>query len=143
MLLTAGLLAPIAAYAAERWFSIRGKPYFADVQQQLQVVVDEHADQVTNRFCVVGETVEGSAEAWVYWPEEGKLILWRPDRDDPHAIVGSKRYLDLKHDVVEGSDIRGSTYQLTRATADEKIRACKQHGVVYTIERKIEGNAHG
>jgi hypothetical protein len=143
MLLAAILPAPVLAQAAEHWFSIRGRSEFADVQAQLQVVVDEHAHQRTNRFCVVGEAVEGSTEAWVYWPEEGKLILWRPDRDNPHAIAGSKRYLDLKRDVVEGNDVHGSTYRLTRSTADEKIRACGQHGEIHTIELPAGSGAHG
>ena len=143
LLLTAAMLTPIMAQAAEHWFSIRGRPEFADVQVQLQVVVDEHAHQSTNRFCVVGETVEGSTEAWVYWPEDDKLILWRPDRDNPHAIAGSKRYLDLKRDVVDGNDVHGSTYLLTRATADEKVQACKQHGDVYTVEKQAGSDAHG
>ena len=143
VLLVLAMLAPVAARTAGHWFSIRGRPEFADVQAQLQVVVDEHAHQRTNRFCVVGEMVEGSTEAWVYWPEEGKLILWRPDRDNPHAIAGSKRYLDLKRDVVEGNDVHGSTYRLTRATADEKIQACRQRGEIHTIELPAGIDAHG
>jgi hypothetical protein len=143
MLLTGAMLTSIVAQAAEHWFSIRGRPEFADVQAQLQVVVDEHARQKTNRFCVVGEMVEGFTEAWVYWPEEGKLILWRPDRDNPHAIAGSNRYLDLKLDVVEGNDVHGSTYRLTRATANEKIRACRQHGEIHTIELPAGSSSHG
>ena len=143
VVLAAVILAPIAVEAVERWFSIRGRPEFADVQAQLQVVVDEHAHQRTNRFCVVGEAVEGSTEAWVYWPDDGKLILWRPDRDNPHAIAGSKRYLDLRRDVIAGDDVHGSTYLLTRATADEKIRACEQHGEAYTVDKQAGSDAHG
>jgi len=142
-LLGMALLVPLAAQAAERWFSVRGKTEFSDVEAQLQIVVDEHARQNSNRFCVVGEDVRGVAEAWVYWPQSGKLILWRPDHDNPHAIAGSNRYLDLRRDVVAGDDVHGSTYKLTRATADEKIRACARHGDQYTIQRRASNVAHG
>jgi hypothetical protein len=142
MALLATTLAPLAGAAAERWFSIHSRPAFADVQAQLQVVVDEHAQQDKNRFCVVGETVGARAEAWVYWPAGGKLILWRPDRDNPHAIAGSNRYLDLKKDVVAGDDVGGSTYKLTRADADETINACARHGDHYMIAKRPGSNAH-
>ena len=143
VMLIAAMLTPVMVEAATRWFSVRSRPEFADVRAQLQVVVDEQAQHRTNRFCVVGEVVASAAEAWVYWPDDGKLILWRPDRDNPHAIAGSNRYLDLKRDVVEGSDVHGSTYLLTRAAADETIRACKQHGETYTIEKQSLSDAHG
>lgn len=135
ILIAAASIVPIGARSADRWFSIRGKSDFADVRAQLQVVVDEHAHHRTSKFCVTGETAGDSARAWVYWPDENKLILWRPDQDNPHAIAGSNRYLDLKRDVVEGNDVHGSTYKLTRASANSVIRACKQHGDIYTIAR--------
>ena len=128
LLLTAATLVPFHAQAAEHWFSIQGRQEFADVRAQLQVVVDEHANKPTNRFCVVGQSAGNATQAWVYWPENNKLILWRPDRDNPHAIAGSNRTLDLKRDVAPGDDVHGSTYRITRATANETIRACKQHG---------------
>jgi hypothetical protein len=136
-------IAPGVARAANPWFSIRRELVFADVDAQLQVLVDEHARQRTSRFCVVGETVGRVREAWVYWPAAGKLILWRPDRDNPHAIAGSNRYLDLKKDVVAGDDVGGSTYKLTRTQAAKTIKACTQHGDHYTIAKQIRTGAHG
>ncbi len=125
------------------WFSVRGKPEFADVAEQLQVVVDEHATMPASRFCVVGERAGSLDEAWVYWPAANKLILWLPDQDNPHAIAGSKRYLDLTRDVVDGGDVHGSTYKLTRATANGKIDACKQHGDIFTVEKAARSEGHG
>ena len=136
-------LAPARAQAANRWFPIVGNPEFADVRAQLQVVVDEHAHERANQFCVVGEKGHGFMEAWVYWPADNKLILWLPDHDNPHAIAGSKRYLDLTRDVVDGTDVQGSTYKLTRATANDKIRACAQHGNIYTIQKSTGSDGHG
>ncbi len=105
--------------------------------------MDEHAATTANQFCVVGEKGAGFMEAWVYWPSANKLILWLPDRDNPHAIAGSKRYLDLTRDVVNGTDVHGSTHMLTRATADQKINGCKQHGDTFTIEKTAKGGEHG
>lgn len=141
--LLAILVCPSLAFAATPWFSVSRKPAFADVLAQLQVVVDEHAEQARNRFCVVGEMVGSSEEAWVYWPDGNRLILWRPDRDNPHAIAGSNRSLDLKRDVVAGNDVGGSTYKLTRAEADETIRACALHGDNYVIEKQSKVAPHG
>ncbi len=137
------LIPTLFARGAEHWFSIRGRPEFADVQAQLQVVVDEHARHARNRFCVIGERAGSFVEAWVYWPEDGKLILWRPDRDNPHSIVGSNRYLDLMRDVVSGDDAGGSTYKLTRATADGIVRACARQGNEYVVQARPENAGHG
>ncbi len=141
--LVAAHLASAKPEMAGEWFSIKDKPDFADVAEQLQVVVDEHAIQPNNRFCVVGERAGRLIEAWVYWPGDNKLILWLPDRDNPHAIAGSKRYLDLTRDVVDGADVHGSTYKLTRATANQKISACKERGDTFTIEKTARSGGHG
>ena len=131
------------AHAEEHWFPISSNVDFADVRAQLQVVVDEHAHQRQNSFCVVGEGSSGDEEAWVYWPQENKLILWLPDRDNPHAIAGSKRYLDLSRDVVAGNDVHGSTYLMTRQAVREKIQACRQHGEIYSVDKPARGAGHG
>ena len=135
--------APAQPKSESIWFSVRGKTDFADVAEQLQVVVDEHATTPASQFCVVGERVGSVDEAWVYWPADNKLILWLPDRDNPHAVAGSKRYLDLSRDVVDGADVHGSTYMLTRATANGKIDACKQHGDIFTVEKTARSEGHG
>ena len=142
-LVTTTYLASAKPETVGTWFSVKGKSDFAAAAAQLQVVVDEHATMPTNRFCVVGERTGSLEEAWVYWPGDNKLTLWLPDRDNPHAIAGSKRYLDLTRDVVDGADVHGSTYKLTRATANEKIKACKQRGDIFTIERKARSEGHG
>ena len=142
-LVTMSHLAVAKPEAASAWFSITGQPDFADVTEQLQVLVDEHASRPANRFCVVGEKAPGFKEAWVYWPDDNKLILWLPDRDNPHAIAGSKRYLDLTRDVVDGTDMHGSTYRLTRATANQKIDACKLHGETFTVIKTARSGGHG
>lgn len=129
--------------AGPHWFAISADADFADVRAQLQVVVDEHAHQTRNRFCVVGEGATGDATAWVYWPQQNKLILWLADKDNPHAIAGSKRYLDLGHDVVAENDVQGSTYLMTRQTAREKIQACRQHGETYLIDKPTGQAGHG
>ena len=131
------------AQASGHWFPVDSGADFADVHAQLQVVVDEHAHRAENRFCVVGQRTSAEEEAWVYWPKENKLILWLSDKDNPHAIAGSKRYLDLIRNVVAGDDVHGSTYLMTRRTIDEKIHACRQHGETYLIEKSAGEAAHG
>ena len=140
---TALLLAPVGTRATIRWFPVGTNQWFADVHAQLQVLVDKNGRRETNRLCVVGEEADGVLQAYVYWPEESKLILWVPDRYDSQAIVHSRRYLDLKRDVVEGDDVHGSTYLLTRATANSKIRACQRFGTTYRLERRAGSGTHG
>ena len=137
------LMGSAVAQSNDHWFRIGTNPDFADVRAQLQVVVDEHARRAENRFCVVGQGTGAEEEAWVYWRQENKLILWLPDKDNPHAIAGSKRYFDLTRDVVAGNDVHGSTYLMNRRTVDEKIRACRQHGETYLIEKSTGEAAHG
>ncbi len=137
------LASGVPAHASGRWFPVGSEADFADVRAQLQVVVDEHAHRAENRFCVVGQRTGTEEEAWVCWRQENKLILWLPDKDNPHAIAGSKRTLDLTRDVVAGNDVHGSTYLMTRRTVDEKIRACRQHGETYLIEKSAGEAAHG
>ena len=131
------------AQAGGHWFPIGSEADFADVHAQLQVVVDEHAHRAENRFCVVGQWTGAEEEAWVYWRQENKLILWLPDKDNPHAIAGSEPYLNLTRDVVADDDVHGSTYLMTRRTVDEKIRACRQPGETYLIGKSAGEAAHG
>ena len=137
MLITALLVIAVPASATDsdgsRWFQISRNPAFADVQRQLQVLVDADARVSRNRFCVVGQTADGYAQAYVYWPTNSKLILWEP-QDSPRAILGSRRYLDLRRDVREG-DAGGSSYVLTRKFLNEVISACRRTGRDFLITR--------
>lgn len=65
---------------------------------------------------------------------ERRLILWEPQKGNPRAVAGSRRNLDLIRDGVAG-DVGGSTYRLTRATADRILRACWARGDRYVVTR--------
>ncbi len=123
---------PAAAQGAD-WVSIRTIPAFADVQAQLQTLVNINARQSTNRFCVVARRDGGILEAEVYWATEDKLILWLPHLYDNEALVDSNRDLDLRRDVVPGNDVHGSTYEITQADADAILTACRRHGDQFVI----------
>jgi hypothetical protein len=122
-----GALAP-----GEEWYSIKAYRDFADVRRQLQQLVDADAVAPRNRFCVVGQHVSGDRQAYVHWPARNKLILWEP-RDDPRAVLHSRRYLDLHRDVAD--DPGGSSYILTRDFVAEVIAACRRVGDTFVVQR--------
>jgi len=124
-----------AAQAGWAWVSIRHVPAFSDVQAQLQMLVNVNGHEKTNQFCVIGQKDSSSVQAYVYWPTEQKLILWVPHLYDDEALVTSDRYLDLKRDVVEGNDVHGSTYMVTRSFVNTTLQACQEHGDKFTIQK--------
>jgi hypothetical protein len=97
--------------------------------------VNVNGHEKANRFCVVGQKDSRSIQAYVYWPTEQKLILWVPHLYDDEALVTSDRYLDLKRDVVEGDDVHGSTYMVTRSFVNAAVEACREHGDKFTIQK--------
>ncbi|RZF63576.1 hypothetical protein EWE75_15465 [Sphingomonas populi] len=112
--------------------SLKGVRYFEPMEMYLQRVVDRNGKR--NAICVVGEsTGEPVPNAMVYWPIERKLILWEASVDDPDPISRSRRYLDIRRDVVLGDDVHGSTYLVTRKWVDQVIAACKRYGTSFTI----------
>lgn len=139
------LVLPTSAEGAARplahWFSPRNNALFADARAQLQVLVDDDGHHVANRFCIVGERIGSTVQAYVHWPTENRLILWEPQQDNPRAIVGSRRNLDLTRDVVDGNDVEGSTYRLTRATANGILHACRENGTQYLVTKRERPHA--
>ncbi len=143
--LALALLLPIVpAAASPTWVTIHGQPRFSDVRSQLQALADINGTQDRNEFCVVGQQDGRHRQAYVYWPTENKLILWIPHLYDDQALVRSKRYLDLRRDVVPGNDVHGSTYLLTRTDADAIIHACQATGETFTILKSpVRKASHG
>ena len=125
-----------------RWFAVANNPSFADVRKQLQVLVDARGHRRRNRLCVVGQESKGYRQAYVHWPAEDKLILWEPQSDNSRAMLNSRRFLDLRRDVVTGDDVHGSTYLLTRSDADQTIAACRRYGTIFIIVRRSESKHH-
>jgi hypothetical protein len=131
----AALATACAAQTGWAWVSIRHVPAFSDVQAQLQMLVNVNGHEKTNQFCVIGQKDKTSLQAYVYWPTEQKLILWVPHLYDDEALVTSDRYLDLKRDVVDGNDVHGSTYLVTRSFVNTTVQACQEHGDKFTIQK--------
>ncbi len=131
----AALATSCAAHTGWAWVSIRHVPAFSDVRAQLQMLVNVNGRQKTNQFCVIGQKDDTSVQAYVYWPTEQKLILWVPHLYDNEALVTSDRYLDLKRDVVDGNDVHGSTYLVTRSFVNAALKACQEHGEKFTIHK--------
>jgi hypothetical protein len=131
----AALTTACGARAAWEWVSVRHFPAFSDIQSQLQVLVNVNGHEKTNQFCVIGQKDSHSVQAYVYWSTEQKLILWVPHLYDDEALVTSNRYLDLKRDVVDGNDVHGSTYMVTRSFVSTTLQACSDHGDKFTIQK--------
>ncbi len=121
------------AHSGWDWVPIRHIPGFSDVKAQLQMLVNVNGHKKNNQFCVIGQKDNASVQAYVYWPTENKLILWVPHLYDDKALVTSDRYLDLKTDVVEGNDVHGSTYLITRSFVNAILKACDEQGDKFTI----------
>ncbi len=132
------------AKAEFQWVSIRTLPYFDHAREQLQILVDTNGHRKANRLCVIGQRDGTSSQAYVYWPSENKLILWTPDVTDPATLVHSRRYLDLKRDVVTGDDVHGSTYLLSQHFVNQTLSACAEKGDYFTIIKSAQkGATHG
>lgn len=125
------------------WSSIRNVSYFQPLDTHLQRLVDSDGHSRINRICVIGQKAKDYDSAYVYWPRENKLILWEANLDDPDAISHSRRYLDLTRDVVEGDDVHGSSYLITRSWANSVIAACKRHGETVTVIKSAKDANHG
>ncbi|WP_234730741.1 hypothetical protein [Acidocella facilis] len=124
-----------AATADQGWISIEHLSAFSDVQAQLQTLVNINGRKKMNHFCVVGHKDGDEVQAYVYWSTEEKLILWVPHLYDDEALVTSDRYLDLKRDVVDGNDVHGSTYMVTRAFVNKTLQACRNYGETFEIKK--------
>lgn len=131
--------APVA-YADNGWDrSINGVSAFADAQSQLQVLVNILGFRKVNQFCVIATHDLSAAE--VYWPTEYKLILWEP-MDSTFALLWSRDYVDLKHDVVPSANDITLQYMVlpwTRPEVDEVIANCRKYGSKFTITKSESG----
>jgi hypothetical protein len=131
---------PLTAFADDGWdHSIAGIPAFADAQSQLQVLVNIRGFQQVNQFCVVAAHDHSAAE--VYWSTENKLILWEP-MNIPFALLWSRDYVDLRHDVVANADDitpQNMVLPWTRPAANEVISNCLKYGTKFTVIKSENG----
>jgi hypothetical protein len=117
--------------------SVRGVKGFDNPQSALRKLVDAKHGGATNKFCVVGyKDAGGATTAWVHWAEGNALIWWEPTKDGTVSLAHSRRYLNLRRDVVASeSDLKGSTYLVTRPWVDHILSDCKAAGDKYIIRK--------
>lgn len=129
----------LAGYASgtqlPHWASIRTLSDYADARSQLQALVDINGRTRANRLCVIGERADGFYDAWVYWPTRNALIFWSANRDNPQAIVDSRIYLDLRHDVIADDAVDTSSYRQRRSYVNGIIKACQKFGDQWVLIR--------
>lgn len=110
--------------------SVLGHPDYTHLTEALQELVDEKAKNRKNIFFVsrVVEKDSRPSFAWVYWPQANKIILLEPKKGfaPKYDLLWSRRYLDLKEDVVPTqADINGSIFLLSRDEAARIVASCK------------------
>lgn len=142
LVLTLYSVMPPAARADNDWDrSITGVSDFADAQSQLQVLVNIWGFHKINHFCVVAAHDLSAPVAEVYWPTEGKLILWEPG-DDVFSLLDSRDYVDLAHDVVANADDITMRYMVipwTRPDVNHVINNCARYGTKFDINKLESG----
>lgn len=138
--LVAWVLCADAASARQplQLFKVSQDKAFKPALATLQVLVRTSKLPAPHHFCVVGYR-GGPAlypHAWVYWPEENALVLWEPVTSDPaRALVLTRRRLRLDKDVVATeSDVRGSTFLVTKAWVKRTLRDCDAHGERFQVD---------
>ncbi len=91
------------------------------------------------RFCVLGRGQGDTRHAWVIWLSGQRLVHWEPaaaGMDSKQTLVHSRRDLDLRRDVVDGTDrLRGSSYMVDRAWLNRLQAECRQRGQQYIVPR--------
>ena len=125
--------------ASAQTVSVRNAPGFADLEAALKELVTQESTHSTNLFYVSPVELDPSAPstAWVYWPNKKALILFEPGAgyDPKLSLVWSRRYLDLKRDVVPTiKEVAGSNFLLSRAEAAAIVASCKS-GDKFVIEK--------
>ncbi len=128
--------------AGSRFFNTKWDKSFGYARPALNKYLDAQPPlkQERQHFCIVGyDNGQNVKQAYVYWREGQKLILWEGTRLPEYAaesIVNSRSQLDLTKDVVKSeADIAGSTYLVTEAWVASIKNDCKKKGAKYSIKR--------
>ena len=119
--------------------SVRGIEGFKSPESLLRQLVLSKRGGAANNFCIVGyKDSSGALTAWVHWVEGKALILWEPSQEGAASLIQSRRYLDLRRDVVATEEhVNGSTYLVTRSWVNHILSDCKSTGDRYFIRRTV------
>ena len=117
------------------WISIKSSPLFADVKTQLQTLVNEQASEKLNHFCVIGQNDGAYLSAYVYWPEEDRLIMWVPVPDQSAELEGvDESYgADLKTGLVSAETYNPFDGRMPRSDAQTVLDACQASGEKFIV----------
>jgi hypothetical protein len=124
-----------------RTFDITSDVNFQNYRDVLGRFARKHRPKASNDFCVVGYVAADSSRlAWVIWRQGGEIILWEGQESDPDS---SRRRINLGRDVVKtDSDVRGSTYLVTRAWVADLTAACNRAGTKLHLEKPKKTGRH-
>jgi hypothetical protein len=119
------------------WISIKSSPLFADVKTQLQTLVNEQATKKVNHFCVIGQNDGSYLSAYVYWPEENRLIMWVPVPDQSAELEGvDESYgADLNTGIVSAETYNPFDGRIPRLYAQKVLDTCQASGEKFTVAK--------
>lgn len=119
------------------WISITSSPLFADVKTQLQTLVNEQATKKVNHFCVIGQNDGSYLSAYVYWPEENRLIMWVPVPDQSAELEGvDESYgADLNTGIVSAETYNPFDGRIPRLYAQKVLDTCQASGEKFTVAK--------
>ena len=82
-------------------------------------------------MCALGESLSGENHVWFVWRDGRKIILW----DEPSMpLATSRRIIKIPQDVVaKKSDVRGSTYKVTKAWVQDLTTRCAKNGTLFQV----------
>jgi hypothetical protein len=129
----------LAAEGNAGTFNISDDASFAGYRAPLIEYLRSRHRATGTQVCVLGEYGDdGSRWAWVIWPQGNTMLLWAGGTS---SMVGSRRILDLRKDVVKSEDeLRGSNYLVTRGWVKSQETRCKTQG---TVARVLSGELQG
>jgi hypothetical protein len=130
-------ISPAAWADAPSVISLQSDPDFADVQTQLQALVNTMGFHKTNHFCIITYAAPKGDSAndvvpFIYWPTQNKFIEWKDD-----VILNEIHYFDLTRDILP--DGSSSIDYLTRSGVNHLIHDCRARGDNYKIIKTAGG----
>ncbi|WLI87644.1 hypothetical protein Q4S45_12925 [Massilia sp. R2A-15] len=119
-------------------FSLDQTHDFSNYKSVVRKYIQKQRPHAAEDVCVLGLIADDRSKfAWVLWEQGGELILYEDGETD---LSLSRRRLNLKKDVVASeSDLRGSTYLITKDRLEQIRNACHQHGAQLHITPRSPG----
>jgi hypothetical protein len=85
-------------------------------------------------MCALGDSINDQQQVWFIWQDGKKIILW-DEQDMPMAA--SRRIINIPRDVVpKQSDVKGSTYKVTKNWVKDLTVRCAKHGMTFQLPKE-------